>query len=297
MAAASESRKLLVLRITSAVGAIWTGYIICLPYIRWQQERYQGPPPITTGSSVSPSLINSDTVTRIINPGNQPYKGDTRSVTFSILRDRQSGKVLSDAEILKRLCLGFWGGSVFSYEKALLRTWKKDWVCFDDQLPRGKDRGDMFATFRPGRMDFVLEKGDTLDRAFQVLDIKVNPATAADPSAPSDPAQPSSYIDFGFGSSQPGSKFAGVHRLSVTRLPPEQIQASGWSEQLQKEWLEDSGGRVTITHESYVCSPSPAGNWLLRNSWLQDFHERYAYGLFSLGVGYVVRGWGRSKGS
>ncbi|RMZ77263.1 hypothetical protein DV738_g4546, partial [Chaetothyriales sp. CBS 135597] len=278
MTTASTSRKVLILRLASAAGAVWTGYIICLPYIRWQQERYQGPPSITSSSSVSPSLINSDTITRIINPGNQPYNGDTRTITFSNLRDRHSGKVLSDAEILKRLCLGFWGGSVFSYEKALLRAWKKDRVFFDDQVLRGKDRGDMFATLRPGRMDFVLEKGDTLDGAFQVLDIQVNPATtttAADQTGiPANLPQQASYIDFGFGSSRPGSKFAGVHRLSVTRLPPEQIQGSGWSEQLQREWLEDSGGRVTITHESYVCSPSPGGNWLLKNSWLQDFHRR-----------------------
>ncbi|RMZ81616.1 hypothetical protein DV737_g2459, partial [Chaetothyriales sp. CBS 132003] len=295
MAAADQSRKVLVLRLTGVIGAVWTGYIICLPYIKWQRERYEGPPPITTSSSVAPSLLSSATITRIINPGNQPYTGDSRTITFSNLRDRQSGKVLSDAEILKRLCIGFWGGSVFSYEKALLRAWKKDRVFFDDQLPRAKDRGDMFATFRPGRMDFVLEKGDTLDRAFQVLDIKVNSA-AADKSGPDVP-QESSYIDFGFGSSRPGSTFAGVHRLSVTRLPPEQIQGSSWSDQLQKEWLEDSGGRVKITHESYVCSPTPGGNRLLGNAWIRDFHERYAYALFSVGVGYVVRGWGRSRGS
>ncbi|RMZ87210.1 hypothetical protein DV736_g5565, partial [Chaetothyriales sp. CBS 134916] len=296
MSAASQSRKVLVLRLTGVLGALWTGYIICLPYVQWRREGYEGPPSITTSSSVSSSLINSATITRIINPDNQPHTGDSRTITFSNLRDRQSGKVLSDAEILKRLCIGFWGGSVFSYEKALLRAWKKDRVFFDDQVPRRKDRGDMFATFRPGRMDFVLEKGDTLDRAFQVLDIKVNPVTA-DNSGLDVLQQQSSYIDFGFGSSRPGSRFAGVHRLSVSRLPPEHIQGSSWSDQLQREWLEDSGGRVKITHESYVCSPSPGGSWLLRSGWLKDFHERYAYGLFSVGVGYVVRGWGRSRGS
>ena len=296
-----------VLTIAAWASIAWTGVIAGQPYLRYRGTRYQGPPDIVEYDDVDDSLVKSRTVQQYINPLGNRYWGDTRSITFNNLRDRKSGKLLSDAEILKRLCIGFWGGTIFSYEQSFLRGFPKDRVHFE--LERRKERGDYYATSRWGQQHFELEKGDHLYQTFQVLDMKIRPPCQEKVAVPRpergsaeqydlegfQAGEESSYIDFGYGSSRPGSKFAGVHRFSVTRLPPETVQGSSWQTQRQNDWLEDDGGRVRVTFESYTCSPTPGGGTMMEWGW--KYHKKYSRMLFSTGVAAVVRGYGRSAGS
>ena len=102
----------------------------------------------------------------------------------------------------------------------------------------------------------------------------------------------SSYIDFGYGSTKVGSSLAGVHRISVARLPYETDEGEGWANRRQNQANIDDGGRVMITWESYTICPGQDGSMLM--DWAWKYHKKYASALFSRGVFAVVMGEGRS---
>lgn len=110
--------------------------------------------------------------------------------------------------------------------------------------------------------------------AFQVIDFRIrgqSNASDTDP-VPSD----ESYVDFGFGSDQ--SRFAGVHRFSLSRSDSEAEKT--------KQSTGAAPTVVRITHSGLACNPSH--NKLITPLFVFTFHKFYAMLLYREGVAQVL---------
>lgn len=97
----------------------------------------------------------------------------------------------------------------------------------------------------------LLPLGSRLFGSFKLIDKHISKAPGLDPS----------YVDYGFGSDQ--SRFAGCHRVQVTRSP-----------------------QTEISLQQFICNPTK--NTPSVRGYLEKFHFVYAKLLFADGVRSVL---------
>lgn len=90
-------------------------------YITVKVRRY---PLIVETKTITKSLADSHSLTKVVNPKHHQVLGDTRTI---VLSKEQVGE-MKDEEILSRMVRGFYSGWSFFPEKCLVRTlWEVGW--------------------------------------------------------------------------------------------------------------------------------------------------------------------------
>jgi hypothetical protein len=163
-----------------------------------------------------PSLAQSSSFNKIVNPSGHPVGLDIHSITVpsSKLPKDDESQALTDKEVLARLTRGFYAGRVLTPERWALRFW--GWMGGAPLLDIGCVRGDAARVNKNlwTATDIIIEEswavGTILSSSFQVGSV----GFSEDVSRSGDGAR-ESHIDFLFGSDN--GKLKGLHRLSVIR--------------------------------------------------------------------------------
>ncbi|CAK7232069.1 hypothetical protein SCUCBS95973_008137 [Sporothrix curviconia] len=221
--------------------------------------------------SVSEDLLTSATF-NFANPRHHVVGADCVSQTIPA----REVKGLSDEEILALFTSGFFGGFVFRAES---------WVL---NLLGARYLPARYTAFRPGPDAVIVRRasaipnrsllpvGSLLFNSFLLVDKhakteaetetlsseKISSKTLAAGS------EASSYVDYGFGSDE--ARFAGCHRIKVTRLAP------------ADNGERADGGQVRIDLEHFRCNPQEnKPSWAEKH---QTLHYVYAKSLFANGM-------------
>lgn len=240
---------------------------------------------ITTRKDFSASLRDSAIVTKLVNPRGHILAGDTRSIDLDV-SDRAAR--IKDEAILAAFTRGFFGGSIFAPEKVFLNVVRPKMLYFPGSSRSMEEAAicSSSRSFRSCQLTSILEIEEapvplriwdtkTLDAeelppkhavlfgVFQVGDISLR---QDDDAAAREPGSSESTIDMVYGSNR--SRFAGVHRFSVSRFA-------------------DRPGTIRISFQSAICNPLVDQD--LQNGLLFAFHTPYAAMLFRESVGEVQR--------
>ncbi|KAE8318428.1 hypothetical protein BDV41DRAFT_376428 [Aspergillus transmontanensis] len=158
---------------------------------------------------------------------------------------------LSDEEVLSLFTAGFFGGYVFACEKVILRA--GGWKLLSVKFSNFEDDPAAMTIWDHTKIPSskLLPLGSRLFGSFKLIDKHISKAPGLGPS----------YVDYGFGSDQ--SRFAGCHRVQVTRSP-----------------------QTEISLQQFICNPTK--NTPSVRGDLEKFHFVYAKLLFADGVRSVL---------
>ncbi|KNG84306.1 hypothetical protein ANOM_007261 [Aspergillus nomiae NRRL 13137] len=118
---------------------------------------------------------------------------------------------LSDEEVLSLFTTGFFGGYVFACERLILKA--GGWKLLSAQFSNFQDDPAAMAIWNHTKIPStnLLPLGSRFFGSFKLIDMHISKASGMEPS----------YVDYGFGSDR--SRFAGCHRVQVTRSPQPEI--------------------------------------------------------------------------
>ncbi|KAM0326995.1 hypothetical protein ACHAQA_006116 [Verticillium albo-atrum] len=207
------------------------------------------------------SFLQSDTMTRLVNPRNHIALHDCRHIDVHIPEGAQD---IGDEAILAAFMRGFFGGKVFAPERALLKMAGRELVNYPS-LKKNESNAPIW--------NVEQLEGDALPSvrsvyfgAFQISAIHIHELQGTAASG----TESESNIDLVFGSSE--GNFGGSHQFSVLRTKK-----------------DPSSVRIRYAHSS--CNPTI--NKQLKPDFIGPLHNFYAMVLFREAVGQVKLRFGQ----